>query len=138
MKGIEGAQVIQAKGQIEGSCSDRFAAVREAFAYNLGSGQDIGASVAIVVDGELVVDLWGGYVDTTYTRPWLGTRSPRGSRRPRPSRHSVRSCSPIEERSNSTHRWHGTGRSLQPKARGTSPSDRFSGTRPPCAVGTCR
>ena len=50
-KGIEGAQVIQAKGQIEGSCSDRFAAVREAFAYNLGSGQDIGASVAIAVDG---------------------------------------------------------------------------------------
>jgi CubicO group peptidase (beta-lactamase class C family) len=70
MKGIEGAQVIQAKGQIEGTCSDRFAAVREAFASNLGSGQDIGASVAIVVDGELVVDLWGGYIDTTYTRPW--------------------------------------------------------------------
>src|SRR5215510_2285658 len=70
MTGIEGAQVIQAKGQIEGTCSDRFATVREAFAYNLGSCQDVGASVAIVVDGELVVDLWGGYIDTTYTRPW--------------------------------------------------------------------
>lgn len=55
---------------IEGTCSDRYAAVREAFADNLSSSQDIGASVAIVVEGELVVDLWGGYFDATYTRPW--------------------------------------------------------------------
>jgi hypothetical protein len=65
-----GAEVIQPKGQIDGVCSDRFATVRDAFAYNLASGQDIGASVAIFVDGELVVDLWGGYCDATYTRPW--------------------------------------------------------------------
>ena len=70
MSGIEHAQVIQAKGRIEGTCHERFGGVRDAFAYNLGSGQDVGASVAIVVDGELVVDLWGGYVDATYTRPW--------------------------------------------------------------------
>ena len=69
MSGIEHAQVIQAKGRIEGTCHERFAAVRDAFSYNLDSGQDIGASVAIVLDGELVVDLWGGYVDATYTRP---------------------------------------------------------------------
>jgi len=42
VKAIEGAQVIQAKGAIEGMCSDKFAPVREVFAYNLGSGQDIG------------------------------------------------------------------------------------------------
>ena len=39
MTAIEGAQAIQAKGSIEGTCSDGFAAVREAFAYNLNSGQ---------------------------------------------------------------------------------------------------
>src|SRR6478735_2803349 len=70
MTAIEGAQTVQTKGSIEGTCSDRYAADREAFAYNLNSSQDIGASVAIVVEGELVVDLWGGYFDATYTRPW--------------------------------------------------------------------
>jgi CubicO group peptidase (beta-lactamase class C family) len=44
--------------------------VREAFALNLESGQDIGASVSVFVDGEPVVDLRGGYMDATYTRPF--------------------------------------------------------------------
>jgi hypothetical protein len=39
MTAIEGAQAIQAKGSIEGTCSDGFADVREAFAYNVNSGQ---------------------------------------------------------------------------------------------------
>jgi CubicO group peptidase (beta-lactamase class C family) len=44
--------------------------VRDAFAKHLDTGQDVGASVAILVEGEPVVDLWGGYFDATYTRPW--------------------------------------------------------------------
>jgi CubicO group peptidase (beta-lactamase class C family) len=67
---VEGAQAVQSKVQIEGTCSDRFASVYEAFAHNLATGQDIGASVAVLVDGEPVVDLWGGHFDGTYTRPW--------------------------------------------------------------------
>src|SRR4030095_5410682 len=51
MKGIESAAVLQTKVQIEGMCSDRFAPVREAFAHNLETGQDIRASVAVFVDG---------------------------------------------------------------------------------------
>jgi CubicO group peptidase (beta-lactamase class C family) len=70
MANIEGAQNLPSKVFIEGTCDDRFAPVRDALAYNLASCQDIGASVAIFVDGELVVDLWGGYFDATYTRPW--------------------------------------------------------------------
>jgi hypothetical protein len=27
------------------------------------NGQDIGASVAVLIDGEPVIDLWGGYFD---------------------------------------------------------------------------
>jgi CubicO group peptidase (beta-lactamase class C family) len=49
--------------------SERFAPVRDAFVRNLATCQDIGASVAIFIDGEAVVDLWGGHVDATYTRP---------------------------------------------------------------------
>ena len=56
--------------EIRGTCSDRFGAVRDAFAANLTGGADVGASVAVFIDGEPVVDLWGGYFDTSYTRPW--------------------------------------------------------------------
>lgn len=45
---------------VDGTYQDRFAPVREQFEKNLDSGDDVGASVAIVLDGELVVDLWGG------------------------------------------------------------------------------
>jgi CubicO group peptidase (beta-lactamase class C family) len=56
--------------QVEGTCDERFLPVRTAFAHNLDTGMDIGASVALFIDGEPVVDLWGGYFDATYTRPW--------------------------------------------------------------------
>jgi CubicO group peptidase (beta-lactamase class C family) len=56
--------------EIQGTCDERFAAVQAAFAANLNTGKDIGASVALFIDGEPVVDLWGGYFDATYTRPW--------------------------------------------------------------------
>ncbi len=43
-----------------GSCDTRFAAVETAFRDNFAAGLEVGASVAVVVDGQLVVDLWGG------------------------------------------------------------------------------
>jgi CubicO group peptidase (beta-lactamase class C family) len=54
--------------EIQGTCDDRFSGVREAFAANFAERDDgmifdDGASVAMTVDGELVVDLWGGTVD---------------------------------------------------------------------------
>jgi CubicO group peptidase (beta-lactamase class C family) len=45
---------------IEGYCDERFADVRETLAANLDRGEDVGASVAIFLDGEPVVDIWGG------------------------------------------------------------------------------
>ncbi|MEZ5231105.1 MAG: serine hydrolase domain-containing protein [Acidimicrobiales bacterium] len=55
---------------IDGSCDPRFEAVRDAFASNFTDGLDVGASVAVAVDGELVVDLWGGHLDVERTQPW--------------------------------------------------------------------
>ncbi len=55
---------------VEGHCADRFAGVREAFAANLDEGLDTGASVAVALDGELVVDLWGGSADPEGGEPW--------------------------------------------------------------------
>jgi CubicO group peptidase (beta-lactamase class C family) len=59
-----------ADGSIDGFVRDRFAAVRAMFENNLASGVDVGASFAATVDGEMVVDLWGGWADEAKTRPW--------------------------------------------------------------------
>ncbi|WP_367133933.1 MULTISPECIES: serine hydrolase domain-containing protein [Streptomyces] len=56
--------------EIQGSCSTQFGPVREAFTDSLRSGTDIGASVAVFLDGKPVVDLWGGHADQARTRPW--------------------------------------------------------------------
>ena len=60
---------------VGGFCDERFDAVRHAFESNLASGADVGASVAASIDGELVIDLWGGNAsrdpsDATPTTPW--------------------------------------------------------------------
>lgn len=52
---------------IDGFCDERFEAVREALAANLDSGADVGASVAVYLEGEPVVDIWGGQ---THEGPW--------------------------------------------------------------------
>lgn len=70
MKGIENVAVFHSKVEVKGKCDERFIPVMDAFKNNLDTGQDVGATVAIFIDGEPVVDLWGGYFDATYTRPY--------------------------------------------------------------------
>ena len=44
--------------------------MRHALAEVLASGFEVGAALAVYVDGRAVVDLWGGYADAARTRPW--------------------------------------------------------------------
>jgi len=44
--------------------------VRDALSEILAGGEEIGAALAVCVDGHLVVDLWAGYADAARTRPW--------------------------------------------------------------------
>src|SRR3984885_675343 len=53
-----------------GKCDDRFAGVRDALARNLDSGEELGASLVLDIDGEIVVDLWGGFSDEARTIAW--------------------------------------------------------------------
>ena len=48
----------------------RFESVREIFEESFASGGEIGAAVSFTLDGEPVVDLWGGHVDKERTRGW--------------------------------------------------------------------
>ncbi|MBW2420624.1 MAG: beta-lactamase family protein [Deltaproteobacteria bacterium] len=54
---------------VQGSCDPRFEAVREAFTGNFDEG-DLGASCAVTLGGELLVDLWGGHQDLARHVPW--------------------------------------------------------------------
>jgi CubicO group peptidase (beta-lactamase class C family) len=55
--------------EIHGSCDDLFTAPANALAGLLDGG-DVGGSVAVFVDGEPVVDVWGGFADADRTIPW--------------------------------------------------------------------
>jgi CubicO group peptidase (beta-lactamase class C family) len=55
---------------VQGQCQPRFEALHQLFAANIASGADLGASLAVTLDGEFVVDLWGGWADEARTRPW--------------------------------------------------------------------
>ncbi len=55
---------------ISGKCDDRFTALSDILSAQLDSGEDLGGSVAMSIDGEMVVDLWGGWADEAKTKPW--------------------------------------------------------------------
>jgi CubicO group peptidase (beta-lactamase class C family) len=56
--------------EVHGTCSPRFAAVGEEFTRNFTERGELGASLHVIVDGERVVDLWGGTADPATGRPW--------------------------------------------------------------------
>ncbi|WP_060177853.1 serine hydrolase domain-containing protein [Streptomyces sp. IMTB 1903] len=55
---------------VEGTSTARFEPVRAALAAHLESGEELGASIAVDVDGVMEVDLWGGHADEARTVPW--------------------------------------------------------------------
>jgi CubicO group peptidase (beta-lactamase class C family) len=55
---------------VHGACDPKFDELRDILRASLESGADLGASVAVILDGETVVDLWGGWADEARTRPW--------------------------------------------------------------------
>ena len=56
--------------KVHGICDTHFTRMREVLTANLASGEDLGASVAVTLNGETVVDLWGGWANTDQTAPW--------------------------------------------------------------------
>jgi CubicO group peptidase (beta-lactamase class C family) len=54
----------------QGTAAPRFASVAEEFERNFSDRGEVGASVCVTVDGEPVVDLWGGIADPETGAPW--------------------------------------------------------------------
>jgi CubicO group peptidase (beta-lactamase class C family) len=55
---------------IHGKCDPAFSMVRDAFADNFEAGMEVGASCAVYVGGQKVVDLWGGFTDESHSTEW--------------------------------------------------------------------
>jgi CubicO group peptidase (beta-lactamase class C family) len=55
---------------IQGHCDHAFDRVRDALADNIVAGAEVGAAIAIDIDGESVVDIRGGFADAARTSAW--------------------------------------------------------------------
>src|SRR5947209_19151757 len=56
--------------EMQGFRDGRFEPVRQAFVRNFEEFGEVGAAVAVHIDGEPVVDLWAGVADAATERPW--------------------------------------------------------------------
>jgi len=54
-----------AGNKVAGVCDPKFSAVADAFLENLKSREEVGANVCVTIEGETVVDLWGGKKDSS-------------------------------------------------------------------------
>jgi CubicO group peptidase (beta-lactamase class C family) len=58
------------RSKIHGYCDPEFTPVKEVFEEHFETGKELGAGIAVTLDGRSVVDLWGGYADPERRRPW--------------------------------------------------------------------
>jgi CubicO group peptidase (beta-lactamase class C family) len=56
--------------ELNGYCDPRFVNVREMLVENISAGKEVGASLYVNVDGEDVIDLWGGWREKEHQNPW--------------------------------------------------------------------
>ena len=48
---------------VQGHCDPRFEKLHDALDRAIADGEEVGAAIAIDIDGETVVDIWGGWAD---------------------------------------------------------------------------
>ena len=56
--------------EISGHYEDRFSGVVDAMQANFENHGEVGASVAVVHEGEMVVDIWAGHTSAEKTEAW--------------------------------------------------------------------
>ncbi|KAF4765079.1 hypothetical protein N7455_004453 [Penicillium solitum] len=54
----------------QGLCDPAFNRVRDIFEQRLASGEELGASICVNIDGKNALDIWGGHADAAKTRSW--------------------------------------------------------------------
>ncbi len=56
--------------EVQGDVDAAYQNVADVFLAGFKEGRDVGAALGVVVDGELVVDIWAGHTDRKKTQPW--------------------------------------------------------------------
>ena len=56
--------------EIHGFCEKQFEPIQEAFIKNFEEDLEVGASLAVTLNGKYVVDIWAGFTDKAQTLPW--------------------------------------------------------------------
>src|SRR5215472_6671668 len=67
---VRGYLTMSVATGVHGSCDTSFKSVQTALEANLASGEELGASIVLNLDGKTVVDVWGGWRDEARTEPW--------------------------------------------------------------------
>ncbi len=57
-------------GAVRGYCAPAFQPLLDAFVDNFENDVEHGASLAVELDGNTVIDVWGGFADLGAGRPW--------------------------------------------------------------------
>lgn len=55
---------------VQGYCDPKFEKLKSLLENGINSGEEIGASLAVNLDGKMVVDIYGGFKDEARTKPW--------------------------------------------------------------------
>lgn len=67
------SETIEARGgsfHLRGICDEQFSSVFDAFIENFRVEEELGAATSVVIDGETVVDLWGGWARSDRSEDW--------------------------------------------------------------------
>jgi CubicO group peptidase (beta-lactamase class C family) len=56
--------------KIAGFCDAQFGTIPDILSDAIDSGEDLGLSFAITINGKFVADMWGGWADIEKTTPW--------------------------------------------------------------------
>ena len=56
--------------QVHGISDPSFEPLRESLQRRIASGEELGASICVNIDGKNVLDIWGGYSDLAKSRAW--------------------------------------------------------------------
>jgi CubicO group peptidase (beta-lactamase class C family) len=70
MSSFSNVRTSVSTGEVAGFYDPQFERVVSEFVKNFQERGEVGASVSITIEGERVVDLWGGSADPTSNKPW--------------------------------------------------------------------
>jgi CubicO group peptidase (beta-lactamase class C family) len=55
---------------VHGTCAEKFGLLQTLLLQFIESGEELGGSITVNIDGQNVVDIWGGYFDEGRTQLW--------------------------------------------------------------------